>query len=59
MQKDLILAEDSFDPVLSIIENAKNRAIRVANAEMIQMYWDIGAYVSAKVKDGGWGKGIV
>ena len=51
--------ENSFDPVLSIIENAKSRAMRAANAEMIQMYWDIGAYVSAKVRNSSWGKGIV
>lgn len=23
------------------------------------MYWDIGKYVSEKVKDGGWGKSVV
>ena len=39
------------------IDNA--RALKAVNAELINMYWEIGAYVSQKVKDGGWGKSIV
>ena len=33
--------------------------MRAANAELIQMYWEIGAYISSRVKDGGWGKSVV
>lgn len=54
-----LISENAFEPVLDIIEHAKSRAIRAANAEMIQMYWDIGKYVSDSVEDGGWGKSVV
>lgn len=56
MSDNYLVSENAFEPVLDIIEHAKNRAIRAANAEMIQMYWDIGKYVSDSVEDGGWGK---
>lgn len=59
MPENHLVADNSFDPVIEIIENAKGRAIRAANAEMIQMYWEIGEYVSVSVKEGGWGKGVV
>lgn len=59
MPDELLPTMQEFSLALDIIEKAKHRAIRAANAEMIQMYWDIGAYVSTKVKNGGWGKGVV
>lgn len=59
MPENHLVADNSFDPVIEIIENAKGRAIRAANAEMIQMYWEIGEYVSVSVKESGWGKGVV
>ena len=48
-----------FDEVIHIIDNARSRAMKAVNAELIQMYWEIGAYVSGRVKDGGWGKSVV
>ncbi len=48
-----------FDEVIHIIDNARSRAMKAVNAELTQMYWEIGAYVSGRVKDGGWGKGVV
>ncbi|MBQ5661075.1 MAG: DUF1016 family protein [Lachnospiraceae bacterium] len=59
MSKDAVPQMEQFDEVISIIENARNRALKAVNTELIQMYWDVGAYVSRKVKDGGWGKSIV
>lgn len=59
MSENYLVSENTFEPVLDIIEHAKNRAICAANAEMIQMYWDIGKYVSDSVEDGGWGKSVV
>ena len=49
----------NFNEILIIIDNARNRAMQAINAELIQMYWEIGCYVSNKVKDSGWGKSIV
>jgi len=48
-----------FDEVILIIENARKNAFRAANRELINMYWDIGKYVSRRVSENGWGKSIV
>jgi predicted nuclease of restriction endonuclease-like (RecB) superfamily len=48
-----------FDEVIAIIDNARESAFRAVNRELINMYWDIGEYVSRRVSDGGWGKSVV
>jgi len=50
---------DDFTEVLSIIEQARENAFRAVNRELISMYWEIGRYVSEKVKSEGWGKSVV
>ncbi len=47
MSKDLTFGEGSFDAVISIIENARGRALKAVNAELIHMYWEVGQYLSA------------
>jgi len=49
----------AFDEVLAIIERARVNAFRAVNRELISMYWEIGQYVSGKVKSDGWGKSVV
>jgi predicted nuclease of restriction endonuclease-like (RecB) superfamily len=48
-----------YGEILSIIQRAREGAFRAVNHALIAMYWDIGAYVSDKVKSGDWGKSIV
>ena len=56
MSSELTHNPGQFDEVIHIIDNARCRAMKAVNAEFIQMYWEIGPYVSGRVKDGGWGK---
>jgi predicted nuclease of restriction endonuclease-like (RecB) superfamily len=49
----------SFDEVIAIIDNARENAFRAVNRELIDMYWNIGEYVSRRAAEGGWGKGVV
>ncbi|MCL2483047.1 MAG: PDDEXK nuclease domain-containing protein [Propionibacteriaceae bacterium] len=51
--------EREFAPLLDIIEQARSRAFRAVNRELVGMYWDVGAYISAKVKAERWGRGVV
>ncbi|MFZ3132139.1 MAG: PDDEXK nuclease domain-containing protein [Desulfosporosinus sp.] len=51
-------AED-FGEILTIIEKARENTFRAVNREFISMYWDIGKYISEKVKSSGWGKSVV
>jgi predicted nuclease of restriction endonuclease-like (RecB) superfamily len=48
-----------YGEIISIIERARENAFRAVNYELISMYWEIGAYVSDKVKNGDWGKSVV
>ena len=50
---------NTFDELISIIDNARENAFRAVNRELINMYWDIGEYVSRSVEEGGWGKSVV
>jgi predicted nuclease of restriction endonuclease-like (RecB) superfamily len=50
---------EAFDEVIAIIENARENAFRAVNRELINMYWDIGEYVSRRVAESGWGKSVV
>lgn len=48
-----------FDKVLEIIQNGKNQAIQAVNVTLIDTYWHVGRYLSNRVSDSGWGKGVV
>jgi len=51
--------EKQFDEIRLIIENHKRRAYHVANYEQIATYWEVGRYVSNKIKTAEWGSKIV
>jgi len=59
MDDKLISNANTFDEVISIIENARENAFLAVNRELINMYWDIGKYVSRRGSDDGWGKSVV
>ncbi|MDY0075981.1 MAG: DUF1016 N-terminal domain-containing protein [Bacteroidales bacterium] len=49
----------SFKEILAMIKESRARAAKVVNNELIDLYWRIGGYISAKCKDSGWGSLIV
>ena len=56
---DIIQYNNDFENIIAIIEHSKTRAIKAVNAEMIEMYWQIGKYISEKAANDGWGKSVV
>ena len=52
MSKELVSNTNDFGAVISIIENAKGRALKAVNTELIHMYWDVGEYLSQMTGDG-------
>lgn len=48
-----------FPEVLAIIKDARSRAFQAVNVALIETYWSVGCYLSRKVTESGWGKGIV
>ena len=56
---DIIQYNNDFENIIAFIEHSKARAIKAVNAEMIEMYWQIGKYISEKAANDGWGKSVV
>ncbi|MEI6633590.1 MAG: PDDEXK nuclease domain-containing protein [Chlamydiota bacterium] len=51
--------EASFAEVVSLIERARQRAYQAVNTELVNLYWQIGEYISAKLSTAEWGDGVV
>jgi len=49
----------AFKEIATIIDRSRERVFRSVNRELIDMYWEIGRYISEKVKTDKWGKAIV
>ncbi len=48
-----------FQDVLKQIQTAKQQAFQQVNQALVQLYWEIGRYVSQQVASANWGKGTV
>ena len=48
-----------FAEILRIIHAGQARAFEAVNVALIDTYWAVGAHLSRKVSEAGWGKGIV
>jgi hypothetical protein len=57
--KNIISYEKQFDEIRLMIENHRRRAYHTANYEQIATYWEVGRYVSNKLKTVEWGSKIV
>ena len=53
------LYETAFTEVLCFIESARQRANVAVNTNLIDLYWQIGEYISHRIDENGWGKGTV
>ena len=48
-----------FDEVLALIEQARQRATQAVNTQLIDLYWQVGAYISNKLDQAEWGDAVV
>ena len=51
--------EEKFAEVLRQIHQAKQKAYQQVNTVLVELYWNIGKYISTEVKQAGWGKGVI
>ncbi len=56
---DLTPTNNDFGAVISIIENAKGRALKAVNAELINMYWEVGEYLSKLCAESSFGDKVI
>jgi len=51
--------DNPFEEIVMIVENAKERAYRKVNEELILMYQEVGKYISQKTKEASYGSCFV
>ncbi len=49
----------SFNEVTQLIITARQRAVQAVNTELIELHWQVGAYISRKIETAEWGDGVV
>ena len=59
MSLKLVKHAAEFAEILRIIRGGRAKAFEAVNVALIDTYWAVGAYLSRKVSEAGWGKGIV
>ena len=48
-----------FTDIISLIKQSRVNAIKAVNAELISLYWNIGAYICNKIEKSEWGDSVV
>lgn len=56
---DTHLPASQFDEVVHMIVAARGKAYRMVNTALIDMYWHVGEYISAKIAQSEWGESVV
>lgn len=60
MDNEIALTENNeFQNVVLMIKQAQIRAYSAVNHELIDLYFSLGKYISVKVEQSNWGKGVV
>lgn len=58
MKKDIATTRD-FSEIVHLIETARRHAYQAVNTTLMELYWQVGAYLSAKLQAAEWGDGVV
>ncbi|MCO5250915.1 MAG: PDDEXK nuclease domain-containing protein [Candidatus Kapabacteria bacterium] len=48
-----------FTDIIQLIKQSRTNAIRAVNAELIELYWNIGEHISKKIEKSEWGDSVV
>lgn len=57
--KDLPAPAADFGEILGLIAAARQRAYQAVNTALIDLYWQVGEYLSRKIASAEWGEGVV
>ena len=55
----LELYKEQFTEVINLIQNARRNAVKSVNKVLIELYWEVGEYISNKIAVEEWGAGTV
>ena len=51
--------DNRFTDIIQLIKHSRTNAIRAVNAELINLYWNIGEYISKKIEQAEWVDSVV
>lgn len=51
--------DPGFAEVAQMIASARQRAFQSVNTQLIDLYWQVGEYISRKIERAEWGDGVV
>ncbi|CAM3728410.1 PDDEXK nuclease domain-containing protein [Flavobacterium chungbukense] len=51
--------DKSFSEITSLIKQTRINTLKIVNAELINLYWNIGQYIYTKIEEASWGQSIV
>jgi predicted nuclease of restriction endonuclease-like (RecB) superfamily len=51
--------DNRFTDIIQLIKQSRTNAIKAVNAELINLYWNIGEYISKKIEQSEWGDSVV
>jgi hypothetical protein len=50
-----LVKDDRFEEVLALIQGARQRVAQAVNTQLIDLYWQVGAYIGRKLERAEWG----
>lgn len=51
--------KSQFKDIVALIQQSRNTAVKAVNTELINLYWNVGAYISKKIAASNWGEKTV
>jgi predicted nuclease of restriction endonuclease-like (RecB) superfamily len=51
--------QQDFSQIVRLIEASRQKAYQAVNTQLIELYWQVGAYISQKIASAEWGDGVV
>lgn len=54
-----VAAEPGFSAITKLINDARQNAYHAINTALIDLYWQVGEYISRKIQSAEWGDGVV
>ena len=54
-----LIPQDDFNEITRLIHAARQHAVQAVNTALIELYWQVGQFISLKIEQSEWGDGVV
>ena len=53
------MLDQQFPEIISLIKQSRHYALKAVNVALIDLYWNVGEYISNNIKNKNWGDSVV